>query len=142
MDFTNERGLLAGRLLADLGADVIRVETPDRGVDALYATRNANKRSAVLDDDELRQLLSFADVWLDTESNRLDVHDVRRAFPELVIVSISPFGRAGPWRNRPANEFTVQAWSGSIASRGPGGKPPLCAGGRLGEWLSGAFAGA
>ena len=55
--------------------------------------------------------------------------------PSLVIVSITPFGQDGPWADRPATEFTLQAHCGSIGSRGLPERPPLAAGGRLGEWI-------
>jgi len=58
----------------------------------------------------------------------------------LSLVSISPFGRGGPWSHRPATEFTLQAWCGSTAARGTMDRPPIAAGGRLGEWLGGAYA--
>src|SRR5262245_4345824 len=90
VDTTDETAWSAARLLADLGADVVRVETHDRAVDALWATRNANKRSARLDDDELFALLGHADVWFDTGATGLDPSDVHDSHPELVIVSISP----------------------------------------------------
>src|SRR5262249_56190604 len=58
------------------------------------------------------------------------------------FVSISSFGRGGPWSRRPATEFTLQAWCGSTAARGTPDRPPLAAGGRLGEWLGGSHAAA
>jgi len=58
----------------------------------------------------------------------------------LSWVSISPFGRGGPWGERPATEFTLQAWCGSTAMRGTTDRPPIAAGGRLGEWIGGAYA--
>ncbi len=62
------------------------------------------------------------------------------AGPALTVVTISPFGRTGPRRDLPATEFTLQAWCGSIAWRGPEGLPPLQAGGDEGLWIAGAFA--
>jgi len=57
----------------------------------------------------------------------------------LVVLSITPYGRSGPWADRPATEFTVQAESGSIGGRGRPDGPPVQAGGRIAEWASGAF---
>ena len=54
-----------------------------------------------------------------------------------MVLSITPFGRTGPWRNRPSTGFTLQAESGSIASRGLPDQPPFQAGGRLAEWAAG-----
>jgi len=63
-----------------------------------------------------------------------------RANPRLVVVSISPWGTEGPWADRAATEFTVQAASGATARRGLADRPPVSAGGALVEWLTGAFA--
>ncbi len=55
-------------------------------------------------------------------------------------MSISPFGAHGPWADHPATEFTLQAACGSMGSRGTPERPPLPAGGRIGEWLTGTYA--
>ena len=60
-------------------------------------------------------------------------------FPGLVVLSITPYGLAGPWAGRRATEFTLQAESGSIGMRGLMGHEPFQAGGRLGEWAAGSF---
>ena len=70
-----------------------------------------------------------------------DVEELRREFPQLVVVSISWFGGTGPWSDRAATEFTVQAWCGSIASRGRKHEPPVATGGRIGEWVAGSVGG-
>ena len=56
--------------------------------------------------------------------------------------AITPFGLDGPWRDRPATEFTLQAWSGGIVGLGRGApdRAPVYVGGQVGEWLSGAYA--
>jgi crotonobetainyl-CoA:carnitine CoA-transferase CaiB-like acyl-CoA transferase len=65
---------------------------------------------------------------------------LRSVRPDLVVVSISPFGLEGPWRDRPATEFTLQAMSGGLAARGPEGRPPVAVGGQHGDWVTGTFA--
>src|SRR5207245_11470541 len=60
--------------------------------------------------------------------------------PAPSLVSIWWLGRPGRGQARPATEFTVQAWAGSTAVRGTVERPPLAAGGRLGEWLAGGYA--
>ena len=57
-----------------------------------------------------------------------------------MILSITPYGLTGPWAERAATEFTLQAATGSIAHRGLRDRPPVAAGGRLGEWAAGSFA--
>jgi crotonobetainyl-CoA:carnitine CoA-transferase CaiB-like acyl-CoA transferase len=57
--------------------------------------------------------------------------------PHLVVLSLTPFGLEGPWCDRPANEFTLQAMSGSSGRRGDPAREPLAAGGRLAEWAAG-----
>ena len=58
----------------------------------------------------------------------------------LVVVTITPFGRNGPWVGRPWTEFTLQAACGSTGNRGLPEQPPLAAGGRIGEWVAGTYA--
>ncbi len=127
VDTTDRSGLSAGRLLADLGADVIRVEPPGGRVDALTASRNANKRSAVLDDPErLRDLLAHADIWFDSGGSGLDARSVHRALPDLVVVSLAPFGFSGPYRDFAVTHPIVYALSGQLKlCRLPGREPLL-----------------
>ncbi|MBL8774758.1 MAG: CoA transferase [Acidimicrobiales bacterium] len=151
-------GPYATKLLADAGADVVKVEgaTGDplrrwsaTGADlgdedgALFRYLNTSKRSVVgaLDDPTVSALVRGADVLIEDDTpGVVDVDALHAANPALVVVSISPFGADGPWAHRPATEFTLQAWCGSIASRGTPDRPPVAAGGRIGEWVAGAYA--
>jgi crotonobetainyl-CoA:carnitine CoA-transferase CaiB-like acyl-CoA transferase len=156
------------KLLADAGADVVKVESPDgdrlRRWSAsgtvvapgesgrLFQFLNASKRSAVLDlgrpsdVDELRRLAACADLVVedlepgDVEALGLGAEDLRRANPATSLVSISNFGRGGPWSRRIANDFTLQAQVGSTEYRGIPGEEPVCAGGFLGEYATAAYA--
>ena len=121
------------KLLADAGADVVKVEPRDDPMrswrsGALFEYLHAGKRS-VADDAEL---LAVADVLVTA-----DPADVGAA---RVVVTITPFGADGPWADRRATEFTLQAACGSIGQRGLPDQPPLAAGGRLGEWMTGTYA--
>src|SRR6201999_1987549 len=60
--------------------------------------------------------------------------------PRAVIVTISDFGWTGPWSERPATEFTLQAESGLTGFRGDPAGPPVSIGGELGEYMGGAWA--
>lgn len=165
---TQVAGPYATKLLVDAGADVIKVESasgdPMRcwtassqdlrpGEDGpLFDFLNASKRSVVLDleSDEGRATLldlvatadlvveSFAPGTLDALGLSLAAMQARN--PSLSLVSITPFGLTGPWRDRPNTEFTLQAAVGSIGYRGLPGRKPLAAGGRASEWAAGVFA--
>ncbi len=163
-------GAYCTKLLADGGADVIKVEptpgdplrrwsasgsdiAPD-GDGALFNFLGVSKRSIVVERDDaedvshLHALLSSADVavWSRgssvAEDPRLTPGEIRRTHPHLVVTSITPFGLEGPWSDRAATEFTLQAWSGGIVglARGRPDRPPVFVGGQIGEWLSGLFA--
>ena len=143
-------GPYVGKLFADAGADVVKVE-PAAGDQlrrwrsgALFDFLNTSKRSVVggIEDEEIFELCCAADVVV--EEGRpgafpLDAVHARNA--QLVVVSITPYGQTGPWAGRPATEFTLQAWCGSTGGRGMPERPPLAAGGRIGEWVAGAYAG-
>ena len=152
----------ATKLLADAGADVIKVEQPAGGDPmrrwtssgaelppgedgVLFRFLNTSKRSVAIDwttadgRAALLDLVADADVVVESVGG-MDWPSVTRRNPATSLVSVSWFGRTGPWRDRPATEFTVQAWAGSTATRGTVERPPLAAGGRLGEWLAGGYA--
>ncbi|TVZ02712.1 CoA transferase [Trebonia kvetii] len=150
-------GPYATKLLADAGADVVKVETSGgdefrrwsasgadlRGGDsALFQFLNAGKRSVTgsAADPGIRRLLAGADLLVESRLGDDELDAVRAAYPGLDVVSVSPFGRSGPWRDRPWTEFTLQALAGSTAVRGLPGRPPVHAGGRLGEWIAGTYA--
>jgi crotonobetainyl-CoA:carnitine CoA-transferase CaiB-like acyl-CoA transferase len=135
---TEIAGPYCGKLLADGGAEVIKVEPPDGDPlrswrsGALFQYLNAAKRAAPV--VEVTGVLASCDVVV------VDGHAPAAPRAGQVVVSISPFGLEGPWADRPATEFTLQAWCGSIASRGTPERPPLYAAGRLGEWVGGTWA--
>ncbi len=159
-------GGYATKLLADAGADVVKVELPDgdplRNHSAsfspiddhgpLFGFLNTTKRAVVLDyrtaegRDRLLELYSTADLVIErSEPGDLEALGVgwealadRR--PDATMVSVSNFGRGGPWSRRPANEFTLMAIAGSTATRGQPGRVPFNAGGRIGEWMGGLTA--
>jgi crotonobetainyl-CoA:carnitine CoA-transferase CaiB-like acyl-CoA transferase len=155
---TEIAGPYCTKLLADAGADVVKVESDEGdpmrswtasgaklGEDdgALFRFLNTSKRSVVgaIGDATVDELLGAADLVV--ESSAPDVVDVGALHEEnagTTVLSISPFGRRGPWSERPATEFTLQAWCGSTGGRGVPDGPPLHAGGRLGEWVGGAYA--
>ncbi|OXR40420.1 Succinyl-CoA--L-malate CoA-transferase alpha subunit [Nocardia cerradoensis] len=152
-------GPYATKLLVDAGADVVKVEPPGGdeyrrwtasdadlgGTDgAMFRYLNAGKRSVVATPGiaDLRALLAGADLLIESDADDELLSAIRSEFPALDVVSISPFGRSGPWRGRSWTEFTLQAQAGGLGGRVYPGRAPVHAGGRLGEWITGSFAGA
>ena len=151
----------AGKLLADAGADVIKIEPsggePLRRWSAsgaelgdkdgpLFKFLNTSKRSVTGDptDPDMADLLAGADILIDSTDQGLPpatIDFARQANPALVLVSISPWGRTGPYSHRPATEFTLQAECGGIGKRGNPERPPVQAGGSIGEWTAAIYAG-
>jgi len=169
---TGIAGAYCTKLLADGGADVIKVESPqgdplrrwsssgaaiEPGSDgALFGYLAGSKHSVVADaevgDDieMVHRLLATADAVVWSAGSKLAEHEsfrpaaIHRAFPHLTVTSITPFGLEGPWRDRAATEFTLQAWSGGIVGLGRGlpERAPVFVGGQVGEYLAGAYASA
>jgi crotonobetainyl-CoA:carnitine CoA-transferase CaiB-like acyl-CoA transferase len=159
VDFSTEIAApYATKLLADAGADVVKVEPPAgdpmrhwsaAGVDlgardgALFRFLHASKRSIVgrPGDAEVAALVAGADLVVESgDTPCIDAGALCEREPGLVVLSVSPFGRTGPYAGRPATEFTVQAECGSIGTRGRTDQPPIMAGGRTTEWVGGTFA--
>ena len=165
-------GAYCTRLLADGGAAVVKVEPtggdalrrwtasgahPGDGRDApLFSYLAGGKQSVIFGPDDERaaadldELLdrAHAVVWsppatpADGVAGDLTPASLLSAHPQLAVAAITPFGLDGPWRGRPATEFTIQAWSGAIVGLGRGApdRAPVHVGGQVGEWLSGAYA--
>lgn len=128
LDFTHWCGSYAGRLFADLGAEVIRVEPPgglpDRqgGSYAQFAFVNATKKSVVLDETtpagkaSLEALLASAQIiFVERGGPQFDrVAELRGLYPSAVVTAISPFGLDGPLADAPASDLVLQA-AGGIA---------------------------
>jgi len=154
-------GPLVSRLLADLGADVIKVEEPSLGdpsrmapplVDgrgSLAALLLSGHRSIALDlkkstaRDVLEDLLLSADVMVDTfrpgalAAMGLSPERLRELFPSLVLCSVTGFGQEGPHAHRAGHDLTYQAIAGSLASGA--GMPSVQVADIVGAW-SGALA--
>lgn len=153
LDLTDASGVFATRLLADLGADVVRIEPPNGGslrhhgpfVEGApnleggyyHLFHNMNKRSVVADLDDLedlsrvRSLVATADIliesgrpgWLSPHALNYDV--LRETNPGLVYVSISPFGQEGPWAGRCGNDLIGAAAGGILGISGSPSQPPM-----------------
>ena len=152
-------GAYCTKLMAEAGADVIKVEPPkgdpwrtwsvggarpdrDEG-GALFRFLHHGTRSVVgvPGDPLVDELLASADVVVESfPAHVFDALDLPNRFPGLVWLSITPFGRTGPFAERPTTEFIVQAESGGLVGRGGPWQVPIMAGGRISEWVSGTFA--
>ncbi len=160
------------KLLADGGAEVIKVEPPagdplrfwsasgaaigPHADGALFSFLASSKRSVTADPDDAGDvefvdgLLAAADAVIWSHGSQVAEHSsfspaqIHRDHPHLTVTSITPFGLDGPWGDRPATEFTLQAWSGGIMGIGRGSqdRAPVSVGGQVGDWLTGAYAAA
>ena len=152
LDLTDESGFLCGRLLADLGADVIKVEPPGgdpaRRIGPFYGDDsdpekslywfafNANKRGITVDlqspagHDQFAALVATADIVVESFApGRMDeigfgYEAIRRINPGCILVSISPFGQTGPYRDYKAPDIVAWALGGHMSICGPPGGPP------------------
>ncbi|MEB4207876.1 CoA transferase [Mycobacterium sp. 94-17] len=169
---TGIAGAYCTKLLADGGADVVKVESPEGdplrgwsasgaavpagGDGALFSFLAGSKHGVVTDpaagDDTelLNRLLAAADAAVWSPGSKMAEHPdftpraIHQRHPHLTVTSITAFGLGGPWRDRAATEFTLQAWSGGIIGLGRGEqeRPPVFVGGQVGEYLAGAYASA
>lgn len=146
-------GPFACMLLADMGADVIKVEPPGgdqtrgamgfkmKGPDSMgFLNMNRNKRSLTLDlkSDEGREffyeLAKTADIIVENyrpgavQRLRIDYEHIKAVNPKIVYVSISGFGQSGPWASRPGFDLMAQAMSGVMSVTGYKGEKPVKAG--------------
>jgi crotonobetainyl-CoA:carnitine CoA-transferase CaiB-like acyl-CoA transferase len=141
-------GPLAGTLLADMGADVVKVEPPQGdmgratppirdGESVSFVALNRNKRSLVLDlkrpeaVEILRQLAATSDVFLEAyrpgalDKLGLGAADVKAVQPRIVYTSVSGFGQTGPDRRRAGVNLIIEAFSGALSVTGEPGKMPM-----------------
>jgi crotonobetainyl-CoA:carnitine CoA-transferase CaiB-like acyl-CoA transferase len=145
-------GPACGLYLADMGADVIKIEAPGSGdasrtaygsqyggESAVFLTVNRNKRSVAIDlarpegRAAFERLAAGADVVLEAyrggvaERLGIDWTRLQPINPRLIYCSLSAFGPDGPWRDKPGVDMVVQAMGGLMAVMGePDGPPVLC----------------
>jgi crotonobetainyl-CoA:carnitine CoA-transferase CaiB-like acyl-CoA transferase len=158
-------GPYASLLLGDLGAEIIKVESPELGdktrelgpslgaMTAHFAALNRNKRSVALNlkSDGGRRifydLAARADALLTNfrpsvlDRLQLDYDHVRAHAPSIVYCALSGYGATGPYRDKPAYDLVVQALSGGMSLTGVPGGLPLRSGVPFGDLTGGAFAG-
>ena len=154
----------AGRMLADFGAEVIKVERPVTGdelrnwrlysgdTSMLYRTINRNKKSIVIDLKTERgreivlDLVRHCDVLLENfrpgtlEKWGLGPEELDRVNPQLVITRISAFGQTGPLSERPGFAAVAEAFGGLRELVGDPDRPPVRTGVSIGDSIAGIYA--
>ena len=150
-------GPFCSSILADLGADVIKVEPPrgDPGrsyVPVQFQTENRNKRSLALDLKQtasavvVKKLIERADIVIEgfrpgvAKRLAIDYETLRRHNAKLVYCSISGYGQTGPWRERPGHDVNYVAAAGGLAFPGGWLKPPARSSLPVADMAGGGFA--
>ncbi|OLT12355.1 CoA-transferase [Pseudonocardia sp. CNS-139] len=158
-------GPYCGQLLADMGADVVKVEPPGRGEQgrtmmgqtvagpdtAFFIAVNRNKRSVTVDlkspegKEVFHRLVATADVLVEnfrpgvTARLGIDYESLREVNPALVYASISGFGQTGPYRDLRAHDLIAQGMSGMMSVTGDPDGPPEKAGLSIADLSAGLF---
>jgi len=156
-------GTYGSQVLSDLGAEVIKVETPDgdlgripsvapyRGLSALFLTFNRNKKSIVINlkteqgRELFCELVKVSDVVVDNfrpgvlERLRVDYETLSRINPRIIQCSVTGFGAAGAYKDYPALDLIIQAISGHMAITGEPGRPPVRVGIPLADMSGGIY---
>jgi crotonobetainyl-CoA:carnitine CoA-transferase CaiB-like acyl-CoA transferase len=153
------------QLLADYGADVIKVEQPGTGdgtrqwgppwmadQSAYFVSVNRNKRSITLNlkseegREVIRRLAQTADIVLENflpgtlDEMGLGYAALSGINPRLIFCAITGYGQTGPWRDRPGYDFVIQAQGGLMSITGPEDGPPSKAGVAIADIMAGMFA--
>lgn len=151
-------------ILADLGAEVIKIEKPDEGEigrgmpphffhgeSVYFISVNRNKKSMTLDLkakeglDIFYRLVGLSDVVYDNfrpgtlEKLRIDYETLKRINPRIISCSISGYGQTGPFKDRPAFDLIIQARGGIMSYTGEPGRMPVRMGAPMGDLTGGLF---
>ena len=157
-------GTYGSQVLSDLGAEVIKIETPEgdlgripsvapyRGLSGLFLTFNRNKQSIVInlkntDGCELfYNLVKLSDVVIDNfrpgvlERLAIDYPILSKINPRIIQCSVTGFGSSGEYKDYPALDLNIQAISGHMAITGEPGRPPVRVGVPLADISGGIYA--
>ncbi len=153
LDLTDENGLLCGKILADLGADVIKIEKPagdparrlgpfygnepDPAKSLYWFAYNSNKRGITLDIEKergrevFRELARTADFVIESfrpgylESLGLGYEGLSKIKPDIILTSITPFGQTGPYRNYQTTDIVTMGMTGLLYQTGDHDTPPV-----------------
>ena len=158
-------GPFCSMLLADMGADVVKIEKPSGGDDtrrfgppfinsesAAFLAINRNKRSLVLDFKQengvaiMKKMVKDADVIIENyrtgsmDKIGLGYEELKKINPKLIYCSISGFGRTGPYAKRGGFDLVAQGMSGLMSFTGTPGSPPVKVGVPMADLNAGMFA--
>jgi benzylsuccinate CoA-transferase BbsE subunit len=153
LDLTDDKGMLCGKILGDLGADVIKIESPggdpsrmtgpfyhdipDAEKSLYWFAFNANKRGITLDITSedgkaiFKKLLKDSDFVIESFSpgymKRLGLgyEELSRINPRMILVSITPFGQTGPYKDYKASDIVLMATGGFMFLTGDKDRPPV-----------------
>jgi crotonobetainyl-CoA:carnitine CoA-transferase CaiB-like acyl-CoA transferase len=154
-------GPFASKILAEFGADVIKIEPPKtgdplrtwrllhEGTSVWWAAHARNKRSVTLDlrkpegQEVIRKLAADADILIENfrpgamEKWGLGFQDLHALNPKLIMLRVSGYGQSGPYRDRPGFGVIGEAMGGLRYLSGEPGRPPVRVGVSIGDTLSG-----
>jgi len=153
LDLTDEKGILCGKILGDLGADVIKIERPggdparnlgpfyhdepDPEKSLLWFAYNANKRGITLDIETVdgqeifKKLVKSADVVVESfppgymGKLGLGYLDLEKVNPGIIMASITPFGQTGPYKDYKTSDMVGWAIGGYMYTLGDADRPPI-----------------
>ncbi len=153
LDLTDSKGFLCGKMLGDLGADVIKMERPggdrDRTIGPFYKdipdpekslywfAFNANKRGITINLETIdgreifQRLVRTADFVIESfppgymDGLGLGYSELSRINPSIIVTSITPFGQSGPYKDYQASDITIMAMSGLLYASGDADRPPV-----------------
>ena len=157
-------GPYAGMMLADMGAEVIKIERPksgefyreqalknEKGISLVFPTYNRNKKGITLNlkdekaKDIIKSLIKECDIFIENyrpgllEKMGLGYQELKKVNPKLIMVSISGFGQTGPNADKIAYDMTISAVSGFMSVNGPSDEP-MKTGPAISDFLSGIYA--
>lgn len=153
LDLTDEMGLMCGKLLGDLGADVIKIERPGgdsaRNIGPFYHDEidpekslywfalNTNKRGVTLNIDSadgrevFKQLVISTDFIIESfppgylDKLGIGYKDLEKINPKIIMVSITPFGQTGPYKDYKTSDMVTWAMSGQMYGTGDPDRGPI-----------------
>jgi benzylsuccinate CoA-transferase BbsE subunit len=150
LDLTDDKGRLCARLLADMGAEVIRIGKPEKSAE--FRWEDLGKRRVSLDIELkpgqklFRRLIKTADVLVESQSPGyldnlgLGYSELSKTNPRLIVASITPFGQNGPYRDYKLSDIVAGAVGGQLYVNGQPEKPPLKMFGNQSYYLASLFA--